>query len=223
MVREPAAFLFDEPLSNLDAKLRVEMRAEISQLHQQLGTTFIYVTHDQAEAMTMSDRIAVMMEGEIVQIGSPDDLYHQPKDIRVARFIGSPPMNLLNAEIVSNTLMLLSQQRRIESELSDGHVQVGIRSEDIFLVETVEHPKPDFITHGIITHIENLGAEYYLTLNNENSHHSSITLRLPYQQAKGKQRGQRVHVGFMLSHCHVFNEQGKRTDVHQTPLEVVHG
>jgi len=98
LVREPSAFLLDEPLSNLDAKMRVHMRAEIAQLNRQLGATFVYVTHDQAEAMTMSDRIAVMMEGEILQIGSPDVLYDHPADIRVAQFIGSPAINILPAE-----------------------------------------------------------------------------------------------------------------------------
>ena len=90
MVRHPAAFLMDEPLSNLDASLRVHMRAELSALHKKLRTTFIYVTHDQAEALTMSDRIAVMMEGDILQLGSPEEVYENPKDIRVAEFIGSP-------------------------------------------------------------------------------------------------------------------------------------
>ena len=86
IVREPVAFLMDEPLSNLDASLRVHMRAEIADLHRQLQTTFIYVTHDQAEALTMSDRIAVMMGGEIIQVDSPDEIYRNPKDKRVAEF-----------------------------------------------------------------------------------------------------------------------------------------
>ncbi len=91
MVREPAAFLLDEPLSNLDAKMRLQTRTEIAALNRRLGTTFLYVTHDQVEAMTMSDRIAVMMDGEILQLGTPEELYDRPADIRVARFIGSPP------------------------------------------------------------------------------------------------------------------------------------
>ncbi|MDX2203357.1 MAG: ABC transporter ATP-binding protein, partial [Hyphomicrobiaceae bacterium] len=98
IVREPRAFLLDEPLSNLDAKLRVHMRTEIAQLHRRLGATFIYVTHDQAEAMTMSDRIAVMMDGNVIQIGTPDQVYDDPQDLRVAEFIGSPKINVLEAE-----------------------------------------------------------------------------------------------------------------------------
>src|SRR5699024_9980577 len=95
MVRQPGVFLMDEPLSNLDARLRVHMRAEISALHKRVGSTFIYVTHDQIEAMTLSDRVAVMMDGEIVQIGTPRELFEDPDDIRVAQFIGSPEINLL--------------------------------------------------------------------------------------------------------------------------------
>ncbi|WP_126977795.1 ABC transporter ATP-binding protein [Frigidibacter oleivorans] len=96
IVREPAAFLFDEPLSNLDAALRVSMRMEISELHQSLGTTMIYVTHDQVEAMTMADKIVVLNAGRIEQVGSPLDLYRRPANLFVAGFIGSPKMNLLN-------------------------------------------------------------------------------------------------------------------------------
>src|SRR5262249_9149690 len=97
IVREPKAFLMDEPLSNLDAKLRVQMRSELAQLRRRLGATFLYVTHDQAEAMTMSDRIAVMIDGEILQVASPDHIYNEPEDIRVAEFIGSPRINVIDA------------------------------------------------------------------------------------------------------------------------------
>jgi multiple sugar transport system ATP-binding protein len=102
IVREPQVFLLDEPLSNLDAKLRVHTRAEISKLHQRLGTTFVYVTHDQTEAMTMADRIAVMNEGIIQQVGSPQELYDEPVNVFVAGFIGSPSMNFFNATVVEN-------------------------------------------------------------------------------------------------------------------------
>ena len=98
IVREPEAFLFDEPLSNLDAALRVNMRLEISELHNQLETTMIYVTHDQVEAMTMADKIVVLHDGYIEQVGSPLDLYRNPKNVFVAGFIGSPKMNLVNGE-----------------------------------------------------------------------------------------------------------------------------
>jgi multiple sugar transport system ATP-binding protein len=103
IVRDPAVFLFDEPLSNLDAKLRVQMRAEIRELHQRLGTTTVYVTHDQIEAMTMADRIVVMRDGHIAQVGAPLDLYDAPANVFVAGFIGSPSMNLIEG-VVHHTL-----------------------------------------------------------------------------------------------------------------------
>ncbi len=99
IVRDPAVFLFDEPLSNLDAKLRVQTRAEISKLHQRLGTTFIYVTHDQVEAMTMATRIAVMKDGVLQQVGAPQELYDRPQNMFVAGFIGSPAMNCFRATV----------------------------------------------------------------------------------------------------------------------------
>src|SRR5512133_782224 len=102
IVRDPAVFLFDEPLSNLDAKLRVQTRAEISKLHQRLGTTFIYVTHDQVEAMTMATRIAVMNGGIIQQVGTPPELYESPTNRFVAGFIGSPSMNFIEVAVVGD-------------------------------------------------------------------------------------------------------------------------
>src|ERR671938_1149435 len=102
IVREPAAFLLDEPLSNLDAKLRVQMRAEIARTTRQMGTTTIYVTHDQVEAMTMGDRVAVMSQGELQQVETPQNLYDRPANLFVAGFIGTPPMNLLEADIASD-------------------------------------------------------------------------------------------------------------------------
>src|SRR5258705_11781064 len=99
LVRDPLLFLFDEPLSNLDAKLRVEMRMEIKQLHQRIGATIVYVTHDQIEAMTMATRIAVMYQGEVQQFADPDTVYRYPANLFVARFMGSPPMNTMPARL----------------------------------------------------------------------------------------------------------------------------
>ena len=100
LARDPVMFLFDEPLSNLDAKLRVEMRAEIKLLHQRLGTTIVYVTHDQIEAMTLGDRIAVMKDGVVQQFGAPQEIYDSPANLFVAGFIGSPPMNFIQGKLV---------------------------------------------------------------------------------------------------------------------------
>jgi len=113
IVRKPSVFLFDEPLSNLDAKLRVQMRAEITKLQQRLKTTTVYVTHDQVEAMTMGNRIAVMNQGRIQQVGTPLDLYEQPSNVFVASFIGTPPMNLIKATLTENGKVLAATKYTI--------------------------------------------------------------------------------------------------------------
>ena len=112
IVRNPKVFLFDEPLSNLDAKMRVQMRSEISRLHAQLGTTMIYVTHDQVEAMTMGDRICVMRDGIIMQVADPLTLYLRPENLFVAGFIGSPPMNLLKGKVQKRNGSLVFLRKR---------------------------------------------------------------------------------------------------------------
>ena len=134
IVRQPQAFLMDEPLSNLDAKLRVGMRASLAQLHQQLGVTTVYVTHDQVEAMTLGQRVAVMRDGRILQVDTPQVLYEQPRDLFVAGFIGSPAMNLVEATIADGDVRLgqltvkLDPSRRPEG-LESGPVILGIRPE----------------------------------------------------------------------------------------------
>jgi multiple sugar transport system ATP-binding protein len=132
IVRSPQAFLMDEPLSNLDAKLRVEMRAYIARLHQDLGTTTLYVTHDQTEAMTMGDRVAVMRDGRLEQVDSPQRLYEQPENVFVAGFIGSPAMNLLRGRIVNGWVELGSQRLKLaRATTHTGDVVVGIRPEAV--------------------------------------------------------------------------------------------
>ena len=128
LVREPKAFLLDEPLSNLDAKLRVAMRAELKRLHQRLGITTIHVTHDQVEAMTLGDRIAVMNEGALQQLGDPQDVYDRPANLFVAGFIGSPPMNLLRG-VVKNGRIEAGDLAIERPSLPDGEVVVGVRPE----------------------------------------------------------------------------------------------
>ncbi len=137
IVRNPQVFLFDEPLSNLDAKLRGQMRAEIKKLHQKVRTTIVYVTHDQVEAMTLADRIVVMRDGHIEQVGTPMEVFNHPKTTFVATFIGSPPMNLLAASIVRDTVRLTDGATvpvpdRMRGLVHDGMaVQLGIRPDDI--------------------------------------------------------------------------------------------
>jgi multiple sugar transport system ATP-binding protein len=132
IVRDPKAFLLDEPLSNLDAKLRVQMRTELARLQSSLGTTTIYVTHDQTEAMTLGDRVAVMRAGELQQVGAPADLYNDPKNLFVAGFIGSPAMNFMPAELGDGKLKLPIGEVDV-GEAAHGHdgpVVVGLRPED---------------------------------------------------------------------------------------------
>lgn len=141
IVRRPDAFLFDEPLSNLDAKLRTQMRTEIKKLHQKLKTTVIYVTHDQVEAMTLADRIIIMREGFIEQIGSPIEVFNKPVNVFVATFIGSPPMNVIECEVVSqnenlfikidNDVLMPCPPTKQDKLKKSSKVFVGIRAEDI--------------------------------------------------------------------------------------------
>ena len=148
IVRKPAVFLFDEPLSNLDAKLRVQMRAEISKLQYRLGTTTVYVTHDQVEAMTMGHRIAVMKDGDLKQVGTPLECYERPANLFVASFIGTPPMNLVAATITDGGATLVAPQlalpvpaslRPATRDRSGRHVVVGLRPENI--LETGRTPR----------------------------------------------------------------------------------
>ncbi|SHJ53747.1 ABC transporter ATP-binding protein [Tepidibacter formicigenes] len=188
IVREPKVFLMDEPLSNLDAKLRTQMRTEISKLHKKLGTTFIYVTHDQVEAMTMGDRIVVMKDGIVQQIDTPQELYDNPKNIFVAGFIGAPQMNFIEVLISEEKEAIIASFNDIKITIPLGkgkilkekgyigkNVVLGIRPEDI-------HMEKVFIDNSMETSFkakvelqENMGAEIYAYLNLSGQ---SITARL---------------------------------------------
>jgi sn-glycerol 3-phosphate transport system ATP-binding protein len=155
IVRKPAAFLFDEPLSNLDAKLRVSMRGEIKRLQRRLGTTSLYVTHDQLEAMTLADRLVVLSHGEIEQIGTPLEVYHRPASTFVASFIGSPAMNLLKGELHGDKLALGPNLIDLAGNApTSGPVTVGIRAEDLRLAEPSEHA-----LELTVDYIEELGSQ----------------------------------------------------------------
>ena len=173
IVRDPAAFLFDEPLSNLDAKLRTHMRTEISSLQNELGVTSIYVTHDQAEAMTMGDRIAVMNDGELQQIGPPNDVYSHPQNRFVAGFIGSPRMNFLPARFEDDggEFVLVDQtggdvfRYRVDESIANratvdpgDTVTVGIRPEDLTLGSTT-----DRVVHATVDVVEPMGSDNFIT------------------------------------------------------------
>ncbi|WP_085027139.1 ABC transporter ATP-binding protein [Ensifer aridi] len=168
LVRNPQVFLFDEPLSNLDAKLRMEMRTELKRLHQMLKTTIVYVTHDQIEAMTLATRIAVMRDGRIEQLGTPEEIYDRPETLYVAGFVGSPPMNILDAEVTGRGLKLdgceeiLPLPASFKSAAAGRPVKVGIRPEVLRLaadspgprlmarVEVVELTGPELVTTAIV-------------------------------------------------------------------------
>ena len=169
IVRQPAAFLMDEPLSNLDAKLRVQMRAEISRLQRQLGVTTIYVTHDQVEAMTMGDRVAVLKDGLLQQVDTPQNLYDRPDNVFVAAFIGSPSMNLYEAELRGDLLLIGSHQlalpesvfvRRPALRQYDGRrIVVGLRPEDLEDASLAGSVPSGTTITSIVELTESLGSE----------------------------------------------------------------
>ena len=173
IVRKPAVFLFDEPLSNLDAKLRVQMRVEISQLHNQLDATMIYVTHDQVEAMTMGERIVVMKDGLIQQVDAPIELYDNPANKFVAGFIGTPPMNFVDGRIVgSNGAMSFQSEGGVDLPVSEMHrselgpysdkaVTLGVRPEDIGSTSAESLDSPPRIPIKVDV-IEPMGSESYI-------------------------------------------------------------
>jgi sn-glycerol 3-phosphate transport system ATP-binding protein len=155
IVRKPSAFLFDEPLSNLDAKLRVSMRGEIKRLQRRLGTTSIYVTHDQLEAMTLADRLVVLNGGRIEQIGSPLEVYHEPASTFVASFIGSPAMNLMQGELHGDRLAIGSSVIPLGGYApASGRVTVGVRAEDLRLAQA-----GDEALSFRLDYVEELGAQ----------------------------------------------------------------
>ena len=180
IVRKPKVFLFDEPLSNLDAKLRQEMRLEIKRLHKLLDTTMIYVTHDQVEAMTMGDRIAVMNNGIIEQLDSPEITYTKPKNIFTSTFIGTPQINLFKGELKQNKSRWVFTSNELTLHIKDNHYQYsklkngnfifGIRSEDIHYNNSSESKDDKNIIDTKIEIIEDLGSEANMHLASSSSH-----------------------------------------------------
>jgi multiple sugar transport system ATP-binding protein len=211
MVRKPDAFLMDEPLSNLDAKLRVHMRSELSQLHRTLGATFLYVTHDQAEALTMSDRIAVMMEGSILQYDTPDEIYRNPTDLRVAEFVGSPRINMLQGWVRHGKLEIAETEHEtlarsyLDLSVDAPHglgVVVAFRSEQCSLVSAEQAA-----LQGVIAHLENLGSETLVHVRTEQAK-DPIIVRVSAQAPRIK-LGALVGVSLSMLPL-VFSEQGPR-------------
>lgn len=200
IVREPEVFLFDEPLSNLDAALRVNTRLEIARLHQRLGTTMIYVTHDQVEAMTLADKIVVLRDGIVEQVGSPRALYERPQTLFVAQFIGSPKMNILDGETTSKGFSLKGHgvlPHEITNKAS--LVKCGIRPEHI----TVSNSPAD--VSGEVVLYEYLGSDCYIYVDCENL--GVLTVRVDDKIAY--QTGQNVHLSFARERLHFFDAAGQ--------------
>ena len=200
IVRDPKVFLFDEPLSNLDAALRVQTRIEIASLHERLDATMIYVTHDQVEAMTLADRIVVLNAGNIEQVGSPLELYNHPANLFVAEFIGSPKMNILPADITKGEISFAggASLAKAKGNLSETKT-VGIRPEHL---EPATKATAQF--SGVIRHIEHLGeyALAYIDLDNGNE----LTAKL--DEAKPKAVGDKMLLKAATGKLHFFDSAG---------------
>ncbi len=202
IVREPQVFLMDEPLSNLDAKLRVQTRTQIASLQKRLGVTTVYVTHDQVEALTMGDRIAVLKDGVLQQVGTPRELYERPQNVFVAGFIGSPAMNIFETELVSGGLAFGTATIPLEKEAIDqassSRVTVGVRPEDIDV-----HASGKGIP-ATVELVEELGADGYLYCTAEIGGQSTeIVARVDGRDHPMK--GDKVHLTPIDRHVHVFD------------------
>ncbi len=214
IVRNPKVFLMDEPLSNLDAKLRVQMRIEIAKLHQRLGTTIIYVTHDQTEAMTLGTRIVVMKDGVIQQVDTPQNLYDKPCNLFVAGFMGSPQMNFLDAfvkvsgdtaylEIAGHSIPLSAAKSKklIAGDYDGKMVTFGIRPEDVYDVDTYPDASPQCVFESSVKVYELLGAEVYLYFDLEDF---PITARV--DSRTNARPGDIIKYTFDLEKIHVFDK-----------------
>lgn len=195
MVKKPSVFLMDEPLSNLDAKLRTQMRSELIELHQRLNTTFVYVTHDQVEAMSMGSKIIVMNEGIKMQVSTPLDVYHEPENIFSAQFIGTPPMNIVDAAAF----------RSLVRDVPKACEKIGFRPEKVYMDRGNRTDASKVAIEGTIVTRELLGAETIYTLNSAAGvlHVKSHTDFLP-------EAGERVSISVEESDLYYFDQDGKR-------------
>ncbi|HET6673490.1 MAG TPA: ATP-binding cassette domain-containing protein, partial [Agromyces sp.] len=209
IVRQPQVFLMDEPLSNLDAKLRVQTRTQIASLQRRLGVTTVYVTHDQTEALTMGDRIAVLKDGVLQQVGTPRDLYEKPENVFVAGFIGSPAMNLFHADLVDDGIMFGTATVPVDRETltqSSGKVAtIGVRPEDI-----VVSPQEGEGLAVDVDLVEELGADGYLYGHSMvEGKRTDIVARVDGRAHPNA--GERVYLTATPNHVHVFDaESGER-------------
>ena len=211
IVRDAPIFLMDEPLSNLDAKLRVTMRAEIAKLHQNLGTTTIYVTHDQTEAMTLADRVVVMSVGKVQQIGTPLEVYNTPVNMFVAGFIGSPQMNFFNVHFKGNRI---SDGKGLDIEIPEGKAKMlkekgyddkdlvfGIRPEDIHSEEAFLETWPNSVVESTVVVSELLGSTIQLYQKVDGTEFVAIVNARDYHTP-----GDKVKMGFDVNKAHFFDK-----------------
>jgi multiple sugar transport system ATP-binding protein len=206
IVRQPQVFLFDEPLSNLDAALRMDMRMEIGKLHQQLGATMIYVTHDQVEAMTLADKIVVLKDGEVMQIGAPMDLYHNPVNLFVAGFLGAPSMNFLKVKVQA-----VNGTKALVSNAALDPVEVTMRTAMVKAGDTaILGLRPQYLTvadgpgrlHGTVALTERLGAETVVEITLRDA--SPLIAALPHDAIFPL--GAEVNLTFDETRAHLFAE-----------------
>jgi len=211
MVRQPAVFLMDEPLSNLDAALRISMRAEIKHLHTAMQTTFVYVTHDQAEALTLADRIVVMNEGVIQQIGTPDEIYERPRNTFVASFLGNPPINYLPGTLSNGdgglSFRFGAQEFAIPASVAarlggsgERQVTLGIRPEDV-TTRDIDSGLPSMA--GTVDSVLPVGSDRFLGLKVEGK---DVFVRVD-KQARYRE-GERVTLGLQPDRLHLFDGSG---------------
>ncbi len=216
MVRNPSIFLFDEPLSNLDAKLRTQMRTEIKLLHQKVQSSIIYVTHDQVEAMTLADRIVVMHDGYIEQVGAPIELFEKPANTFVAGFIGSPPMNLVPARITRaatglqlefNDKLSIPIPAKPGAEVADGQeVIMGIRTED-FAIDITTNGFPDeWKVEGIVEVVEPLGGETNMHMDMQ-----GVKFTARSEGRRIIRVGEKLRLALNLNHLHIFDAETTRS------------
>lgn len=219
IVRKPLVFLFDEPLSNLDAKLRMQMRTELHKLHIRIQSTMIYVTHDQVEAMTLGDRIAVMKDGLLQQVDTPLNVYEKPKNKFVAGFIGSPPMNFMKGRLIKKQDKFYFDEGVISVKITDEmrgglnkylgkEVIMGIRSENIYDKLFIFEAPAENIVKVICEVIEPMGSEVYLYLNT--GKHSLIARVGPHDKPE---IGQFMDLVFDMSKAHFFDKDSEETIV----------
>ncbi|MFD2671017.1 ABC transporter ATP-binding protein [Marinicrinis sediminis] len=218
IVREPQVFLMDEPLSNLDAKLRVQMRAEISKLHKRLETTVVYVTHDQTEAMTMGSRIVIMKDGIIQQAASPEMVYNKPVNMFVGGFIGSPSMNFIAGSLSEEGGSVRFKANNVDVVVPEGKAKVlrdkgyigkevvlGVRPEDIHQEPVFLEASPNSIVNAHIEVAENLGHEMFLYLNGIGS--DTIIARVDGRA--GLKEGMNVKLAFDMNKTHMFDKENE--------------